>query len=116
MVGKGLLLRNTFRQPASFSENLVSDPECFGHLVRFYDGLCSWEEESSTPVLHIGWVKPIVKCFTAFDFHVRAKLDIIRVEEHDQGKSALLALSDLGLATIPDRLNNNYMDSVEDCD
>jgi len=97
-------------------ENLVSDPECFGHLVRFYDGLCSWEEESSTPVLHIGWVKPIVKCFTAFDYHVRAKLDIARVEDHDQGKSALLALSDLGLATIPDRLNNNYKDSVEDCD
>ena len=101
---------------AIFSENLVSDPECFGHLVRFYDGLCSWEEESSTPVLHIGWVKPIVKCFTAFDYHVRAKLDIARVEDHDQGKSALLALSDLGLATIPDRLNNNYKDSVEDCD
>ena len=38
------------------------------------------------------------------------------MEDHDQGKSALLALSDLGLATIPDRLNNNYKDSVEDCD
>jgi len=69
-------------------ENLVSDPECFGHLVRFYDGLCSWEEESSTPVLHIGWVKPIVKCFTAFDYHVRAKLDIARVEDHDQEASS----------------------------
>ena len=108
--------KHFFKWPPSFSENLVSDPECFGHLVRFYDGLCSWEEESSTPVLHIGWVKPIVKCFTAFDYHVRAKLDIARVEDHDQGKSALLALSDLGLATIPDRLNNNYKDSVEDCD
>ena len=97
----------------------MQDPECFGSLVQFYDGLCSWEEESSTPVLHIGWVKPIVKCFAAFEFAVRAKLDIAILEE--EGNSALLTLSDLGLAntklaSLPDRLNNNYKDSVEDCD
>ena len=97
----------------------MQDPECFGSLVQFYDGLCSWEEESSTPVLHIGWVKPIVKCFAAFDFATRAKLDIAILEE--EGNSALLSLSDLGLtntklASFPDRLNNNYKDSVEDCD
>ena len=103
----------------SVADRLVQDPECFGSLVQFYDGLCSWEEESSTPVLHIGWVKPIVKCFAAFDFATRAKLDIAILEE--EGNSALLSLSDLGLtntklASFPDRLNNNYKDSVEDCD
>ena len=98
----------------------MQDPECFGSLVQFYDGLCSWEEESSTPVLHIGWVKPIVKCFAAFDFACRSKLEIGRLEE--EGNAAtLLSLSDLGLtdtalASLPDRLNNNYKDSVEDCD
>ena len=97
----------------------MQDPECFGSLVQFYDGLCSWEEESSTPVLHIGWVKPIVKCFAAFDFAVRTKLDIAIVGE--EGNSALLSLSDLGLAnteleSLPDCLNNNYKDSFEDCD
>ncbi|GLD66643.1 menin [Lates japonicus] len=29
------------------------DPECFAHLLRFYDGICKWEEEQSTPVLHV---------------------------------------------------------------
>ena len=98
----------------------MQDPECFGSLVQFYDGLCSWEEESSTPVLHIGWVKPIVKCFAAFPYQVRAKLDITILDE-EEGNSALLSLTDLGLdntklASIPDRLNNNYKDSIEDCD
>merc|ERR1711974_393692 len=65
----------------------MGDPECFGSLVQFYDGLCSWEEESSTPVLHIGWVKPIVKCFAAFDFAVRAKLDIAILEEEEASSS-----------------------------
>ena len=102
------------------ADRLVQDPECFGSLVQFYDGLCSWEEESSTPVLHIGWVKPIVKCFAAFPPQVRAKLDIVILEE-EEGNSALLSLTDLGLdstklAPIPDRLNNNYKDSIEDCD
>jgi len=68
-------------------DRLVQDPECFGSLVQFYDGLCSWEEESSTPVLHIGWVKPIVKCFAAFDFATRAKLDIAILEEEEASSS-----------------------------
>eukprot|EP00092_Neocalanus_flemingeri_P102791 GFUD01131489.1.p1 GENE.GFUD01131489.1~~GFUD01131489.1.p1 ORF type:complete len:279 (+),score=76.19 GFUD01131489.1:809-1645(+) len=65
-------------------ENLLSDPECFMSLLQFYDGLCSWEEDSSTPVLHIGWVKPIVKCFTSFDFSVRAKLDISLADKEEE--------------------------------
>merc|ERR550525_504431 len=68
-------------------DRLVQGPECFGSLVQFYDGLCSWEEESSTPVLHIGWVKPIVKCFAAFEFAVRAKLDIAILEEEEASPS-----------------------------
>ncbi len=33
----------------------LQDPECFAHLLRFYDGICKWEEGSPTPVLHVGW-------------------------------------------------------------
>ena len=58
------------------SKPLLQDPECFAHLLRFYDGLCGWEEGSSTPVLHIGWAKPLVATIAKFPHYIRAKVDI----------------------------------------
>lgn len=55
---------------------LLQDPECFAHLLRFYDGLCEWEEGSSTPVLHIGWAKPLVSTISKFPGNVRSMVDI----------------------------------------
>jgi len=69
-------------------ENLLIDPEVFGSLLHFYDGLCRWEEDSSTPVLHTGWVKPIIKCFSSFDHGVRSRLQISLVSKGDQEGSA----------------------------
>ena len=96
-------------------------------LLQFYDGLCSWEEDSSTPVLHTGWVKPIVKCFTSFDFHVRAKLDISLAEKEEGNE--ILSFSDWTMGKnfpehfnlkftncVPEPLNNNYKKSFTDCD
>lgn len=40
------------------------------------DGICQWEEGSQTPILHIGWVKPLVASITRFDFDVRCQLTI----------------------------------------
>ena len=31
-----------------------SDPQCFANVLRFYDGICCWEEGSATPIMHIG--------------------------------------------------------------
>jgi len=108
-------------------DNLLNDPECFMSLLQFYDGLCSWEEDSSTPVLHTGWVKPIVKCFTSFDFHVRAKLDISLAEKEEGNE--ILSFSDWTMGKnfpehfnlkftncVPEPLNNNYKKSFTDCD
>ena len=55
-------------------EKVLNDPICFGHLIRFYDGICCWEEGSPTPVLHIGWAKPMVASFSKFDARVRTQL------------------------------------------
>lgn len=55
---------------------VLQDPECFAHLLRFYDGLCEWEEGSSTPVLHIGWAKPLVSTISKFPGNVRSMVDI----------------------------------------
>lgn len=64
---------------ASSSNNgtLLRDPDCFAHLLRFYDGLCGWEEGSQTPVLHIGWAKPLVNTISKFDAEVRSQVAIL---------------------------------------
>lgn len=44
---------------------------------RFYDGICKWEEGSQTPILHIGWAKPLVSTISKFDAEVRSQVHII---------------------------------------
>lgn len=50
-------------------------------FVRFYDGICKWEEESQTPILHIGWAKPLVSTISKFDADVRAQVNIVCFDE-----------------------------------
>ncbi|XP_061565687.1 menin isoform X2 [Cololabis saira] len=58
----------------------LQDPECFAHLLRFYDGICKWEEGSPTPVLHVGWATYLVQSLSRFDAQVRQKISIITKE------------------------------------
>jgi len=58
------------------ARSILKDSECFAHLLRFYDGICQWEEGSTTPVLHIGWAKPLVNTISKFDAQVRSHLAI----------------------------------------
>uniref|UniRef100_T1J5T3 Menin n=1 Tax=Strigamia maritima TaxID=126957 RepID=T1J5T3_STRMM len=60
---------------------LLQDPEGFAHLLRFYDGICRWEEGSSTPVLHIGWAKHLVNSISKFESDVRSRVEIIVEDE-----------------------------------
>ena len=55
---------------------LASDPECYAMVLQFYDGLCEWEEGSSTPVLHITWAQHALYSLGRFDFKARAKLTL----------------------------------------
>merc|ERR1719187_2012164 len=32
----------------TIGDSVLGDASCFGSLLQFYDGLCSWEEDSST--------------------------------------------------------------------
>ena len=85
----------------SVEESVLSDPYCFGRLIRFYDGICCWEEGSPTPVLHIGWAKPMVASFSKFDAVVRNQLKFSgslnseEDEELDEGKSTSPSLSNI---------------------
>ena len=60
----------------SVEESVLSDPYCFGRLIRFYDGICCWEEGSTTPVMHIGWAKPMVSTCSKFDAKIRKKVEL----------------------------------------
>ncbi|XP_072887356.1 LOW QUALITY PROTEIN: menin [Hemitrygon akajei] len=65
-------------QPGRSTPNTaLQDPESFAQLLRFYDGICKWEEGSSTPVLHVGWATFLVQSISKFDGQVRHKVTII---------------------------------------
>ncbi|KAG2469161.1 MEN1 protein, partial [Polypterus senegalus] len=72
-TGKGI--QESVQQ--SESRSALQDPECFAHLLRFYDGICKWEEGSPTPVLHVGWATFLVQSLSRFDGQVRQKVSII---------------------------------------
>ncbi|XP_066252081.1 menin isoform X1 [Euwallacea similis] len=59
------------------AHTILKKPECFANLLKFYDGICQWEEGSATPVLHIGWAKPLVNTISKFDADVRAQVNIV---------------------------------------
>ncbi|XP_072314771.1 menin [Eucyclogobius newberryi] len=61
-------------------ETALHDCECFAHLLRFYDGICKWEEGSPTPVLHVGWATYLVQSLSRFEAQVRQKVSIINKE------------------------------------
>jgi len=105
------------------NEKLLHNPQCFFDLLQFYDGLCSWEEDSTTPVLHIGWVKPMVKSFMSFDFNIRSKIGMTIASVHNkdgddnEGNKILSFGENQNLQCVPDTVNNNYKKSVDDiCD
>ena len=84
-------------------KSILADPECFEAILRFYDGICCWEEGSATPVLHIGWARHMVTTCSKFDGKVRACVDF--GEGNDGGADG--ASSDK--AHAQERVvNNNY--------
>jgi menin len=56
---------------------LTTCPSAYLSLLRFYDGLCRWEEDSSTPVLHITWATHIVASLSKFDSAARMAVQLI---------------------------------------
>lgn len=62
---------------------LLQTPAVYADLLRFYDGICEWEEGSSTPVLHVGWAQQFTFSLSKFDPRVRSLLDIHTENEED---------------------------------
>uniref|UniRef100_A0A1B0ABC3 Menin n=1 Tax=Glossina pallidipes TaxID=7398 RepID=A0A1B0ABC3_GLOPL len=64
------------------ARSILRDSEVFANLLRFYDGICQWEEDSLTPILHIGWAKPLVNNICKFDYDIRSQV-VIKVPEDE---------------------------------
>ncbi|XP_058790079.1 menin [Phymastichus coffea] len=87
-------------------DHLLRQPRCFAYLLRFYDGICHWEEGANTPVLHIGWARPLVNTISKFDASIRAQVMIDCYTEQKLDGS-----SDENL----NNNNNNYYKTKERC-
>lgn len=58
------------------------------NYCRFYDGICRWEEGSQTPILHIGWAKPLVTTISRFDYDIRSQVIINCAKDDDEVNGA----------------------------
>lgn len=56
--------------------SLLYDTEAYTNFLKFYDGICKWEEDSPTPVLHTVWAKQFVYSLGKFDSRVRKCMHI----------------------------------------
>jgi menin len=90
---------------------ILNDPKCLAHILTFYDGLCSWEEGSPTPVLHIGWAKHMVATCSKFSAATRAGIQVEpeEVEEDEEEEQTGKFYSDSPTSLLaPGEDNNNY--------
>lgn len=67
------------------AKSIIRDSQCFANLLRFYDGICQWEEGSLTPILHIGWAKPLVSTISKFDYDIRSQVIINCHNDDEEG-------------------------------
>lgn len=58
------------------AKSILRDPHCFANLLRFYDGICQWEEGSHTPILHTVWAKQLCYTISKFDYDIRSQVKI----------------------------------------
>jgi len=59
------------------SGTLTRDPSSYTLLLQFYDGLCCWEEDSQTPVLHITWATHMLGSIGKFDSDARTSVELL---------------------------------------
>lgn len=82
-------------------------------MRSFYDGICQWEEGSPTPILHIGWAKPLVTTISRFDCDIRSQVIIELARDSDDVHKCAEAVS---LAERARPLNDDDDDVVGDDD
>lgn len=66
---------------------LLYDTDAYANFLKFYDGICQWEEDSPTPVLHTVWAKQFVFSLGKFDTRVRECVQVHADGEEDESSS-----------------------------
>ena len=69
------------------SRQLTRDPAAYALLLRFYDGLCCWEEDSQTPVLHITWATHMLSSIGKFDSEARTSVKVLDSKPDDDNSA-----------------------------
>jgi len=74
---------------------LTRDPAVYALLLQFYDGLCCWEEESQTPVLHITWATHMLSSIGKFDVEARTSVELLngRVDDNKMAEMTPLTVN-----------------------
>lgn len=80
------------------SRSILNNPQCYAYVLLIYDGLCLWEEDGTTPVLHIKWAKHFINSISKFDDSVRTRLIILEPKVR---------------YFVPSYLNYNYLVTTE---
>ncbi|KAM4722126.1 menin [Rhinophrynus dorsalis] len=82
------LLPNLLKEEAVISDSpslsALQDPLSFANLLRFYDGICKWEEDSPTPVLHVGWATFLVQSLGRFEAQVRQQVTLLSSDSFNE--------------------------------
>jgi hypothetical protein len=87
--------------------SLLSDATAFSSLLRFYDGLCLWEEDSNTPVLHITWATHMLSSVSRFDSDARSRLCILENSFAQAGSEQALPQPLMGHEVLLFDMNGN---------
>ena len=67
--------------------SILYDTETYANFLKFYDGICEWEEDSRTPVLHTVWAKQLVFSLSKFDPRVRGVIQIHAEGQEEESSS-----------------------------
>lgn len=94
-------------------ERLLRQPRCFAYLLRFYDGICQWEEGANTPVLHIGWARPLVNTISKFDASIRAQVIIECYDMESKQEEETAQKRETSPEETLNNNNNNYCKTKE---
>ena len=84
------IMRNISHDNASRlrRRTILYDTDAYSNFLSFYDGICQWEEDSPTPVLHTVWAKQFVFSLGKFDTRVRKCVQVHAEGEEDATSSS----------------------------
>jgi len=86
---------------------LTRDPAAYALLLRFYDGLCCWEEDSQTPVMHITWATHMLSSIGKFDSDARTSVKLLDHHADNSDSSSKVSADNTSISSGGDKRRHN---------